>query len=251
MYVNQYDLSGKIAVVTGGASGVGAMTVKMFLESGVEGVIIADLNEELGQKFTAGLGPKCKYVKADITSMDSMSNVVKVTEETFGCPSILVHCAAICFPTPLDEDEGKFYKMIEVNVNGTFNVVKAVAPSMKKSDKPGSIVLLSSVAGLLGSALNAGYHAAKFAVRGMTYTFACELGPKIRVNDVCPGPTETPINEFARDIIKEMAGMWPIPRMGIPEEQAGMICWLCSDAASFVTGQDFIVDGGATCKFYP
>ncbi|MCD8151152.1 MAG: SDR family oxidoreductase [Clostridiales bacterium] len=252
MYVNKYDLSRKIGIVTGGASGIGRMTTQMFLESGMQGVVIIDVNEKLGKQVESELGSRCKYVKADLTNLEELETAVKITEDIFGHPSAVVHCAAVCFPSPLTGPAEDFYRQISINVNGTFNLVKAVAPSMLKSEENGSIVLMSSVAGLFGSAGGgAAYHGSKFAVRGMAKAFACELAPKIRVNTVCPGPTKTPMNEFSRDLINKQTKEWPIPRMGIPEEQAGTICFLTSDAASFITGQDIPVDGGATCKLYP
>lgn len=241
-------LEGKVAIVTGGAQGMGAAHVKRFIEEGAK-VVFTDINEELGQALATELGESAKFVKQDVTNEADWTNVVEQTEAAFGTIDVLVNNAGISMSKPLLEmTENDYRKIVEINQVSVFLGMKAVVPSMTKNGK-GSIVNISSMNGLVGGAV--GYTDTKFAVRGITKAAALQLGHlDIRVNSVHPGVIETPMvtQGDAVEVIKEFAKHIPMKRVAKPEEVSNLVLYLASDESSYSTGSEFVIDGGLTAQ---
>lgn len=239
-------LAGKVAIVTGGARGMGATHVRKFVDEGAK-VVFTDLNEEGGLALEKELGENVKFVIQNVTSAADWETVVKETENTFGPVNILVNNAGISMSKPLLEmTEEDYRKIVDINQVSVFLGTKAVVPSMQKAEN-GSIINISSMNGLVGGAV--GYTDTKFAVRGITKAAALQLAPiGIRVNSVHPGVIETPMvtQGDAAEAIKEFAKHIPIRRVAQPEEVSNLVLYLASDESSYSTGSEFVIDGGLT-----
>lgn len=237
-------LEGKVAVITGGARGMGASHVRKFVQEGAK-VVFTDLNEEGGMALANELGNNVKFVKQDVTKAADWINVVKEAEEAFGPVNILVNNAGISMNKNIFEiTEEEYRKIVEINQVSVFLGIKYILPSMQKTGN-GSIVNISSLNGLVGGAI--GYTDTKFAVRGLTKAAALQVaGLGIRVNSVHPGVIETPMvtQGDAVEVIKEFAKHIPIKRVAQPEEVTNLVMYLASDESSYSTGSEFIVDGG-------
>ncbi len=246
------DLSGKTAVVTGSATGIGKATVKRFAESGATVVVdyldkSADADELVDAVRNAG--GKAVAIQADVSEEGAVERLIGETVARFGGVDILVNNAGIehSYPvvdTPLDV----WQEVIRVNLTGPFLCSRAVARAMIERGKGGRIVNVSSVHEDLAMPKNASYTASKGGVRMFMRTLALELAPHgITVNDVAPGAIATPINRDVRkDPHKDEALLAEIPlgRVGEPDEIAAMCAFLASGAASYVTGSTFVIDGG-------
>ncbi|MEX2538557.1 MAG: glucose 1-dehydrogenase [Actinomycetota bacterium] len=242
-------LSGKVALITGAARGQGAAFARRFVAEGAE-VVLADLMDEDGKLLADELGEKARYVHHDVTSEASWDDAVQATTGAFGKLNVLINNAGILKWSPMHRVTLEDYMaVITVNQVGCFLGMKAAIRPMREADG-GSIINQSSTSGLEGMAGVISYSASKFAVRGMTKTAALELGRfGIRVNAVCPGGIDTqmgnPFDQKGEELQKNYE-MNPIPRIGSPEEVAGLMVFLASDESSFCTGADFVVDGGYT-----
>jgi 3alpha(or 20beta)-hydroxysteroid dehydrogenase len=244
-------LAGKVALITGGARGTGAVTARRFVEEGAQ-VVIADVRDELGQTTAADLG--AVYAHLDITHENEWDDVVAVTAERFGGLHVLVNNAAILLLASLAKTTvEEFERIMRVNALGTFLGIRAAIDPMTAGGG-GSIVNVSSIDGVYVAPGTGAYAASKFAVRGLTKTAALELGKfGIRVNAVCP---EAGNPEMIRPFIEamdpaELAKSRPLPPTPIrrrPEmlDVANTIVFLASDESSFYTGADFVLDGGTT-----
>lgn len=236
-------LEGKVAIITGAASGMGAAHVKMFVENGAK-VVISDIQEDKGNELAAELGDSAVFVKHDVTSEDDWDTVVKKAVDTFGTVDILVNNAGIDNDAVDLEDvkTDAYRKLIEINQTSVFFGMRAVTQVMKEQ-KSGSIVNISSAAGIAGSYKRLAYTSSKFAVRGMTKSAALELGEfNIRVNSVHPGVIRTPMT---KDIVSdELEASIPLKRAGEIKEVSYLVVYLASDESSYSTGSEFIVDGG-------
>ena len=203
-------LKNKVAIITGGARGMGASHVRLFASEGAK-VVFTDLNEEEGRILEKEIGGNVKFIKQDVTDAASWEKVVEDTEKIFGQVNILVNNAGISINKPLLEiTEDEYRKIVDINQVSVFLGTKAVAASMKKSGN-GSIVNISSMNGLVGGAI--GYTDTKFAVRGMTKAAAIQLSPLgIRVNSVHPGVIETPMvtEGDSYEVIKKLSKQIPI-----------------------------------------
>lgn len=246
-------LQGKVAVITGGARGQGAAHAKRFVEEGAR-VVITDLLKDEGEALAKQLGENVLFVEHNVASASDWDNVVKVTEETFGPIQILVNNAGISMSKPLEEvSEADFRKVIDVNQMSVFFSFKSVVPSMQKA-QGGSIINISSVAGLVGSPNNIAYTASKFAMRGMSKAGAGEFAKYgIRVNSIHPGMIQTPMfhkpdwtEEQNRKAIESITSGIPLKRLAQPEEVTNLVVYLASDESTYSTGAEFIVDGGLT-----
>ena len=239
-------LKNKVAIITGGARGMGATHVHLFVSEGAK-VVFTDLNEELGRLLEQQIGDNVKFIKHDVTDAAGWEKVVEETEIIFGQVDILVNNAGISMNKSLLEvTEAEYRKIVDINQVSVFLGIKAVAPSMEKAGK-GSIINISSINGLVGGAI--GYTDTKFAVRGLTKAAALQLAPLgIRVNSVHPGVIETPMvtEGDSYELIKQFAKQIPIRRMATPEEVSNMVIYLASDESSYSTGSEFVIDGGLT-----
>lgn len=239
-------LKNKVAIITGGARGMGASHVRLFASEGAK-VVFTDLNEEQGRILEKEIGGNVKFIKQDVTDAASWEKVVEDTEKIFGQVNILVNNAGISINKPLLEiTEDEYRKIVDINQVSVFLGTKAVAASMKKSGN-GSIVNISSMNGLVGGAI--GYTDTKFAVRGMTKAAAIQLSPLgIRVNSVHPGVIETPMvtEGDSYEVIKKLSKQIPIRRMAKFEEVSNLVLYLASDESSYSTGSEFVIDGGLT-----
>lgn len=239
-------LKDKVAIITGGARGMGASHVRLFIREGAK-VVFTDLNEEEGKLLEEELGSNAKFIKHDVTDASGWNKVVEETEKIFGPVNILVNNAGISMnKSILEITEREYRKIVDINQVSVFLGIKAVAPSMKKTETA-SIVNISSMNGLVGGAI--GYTDTKFAVRGMTKAAALQLSPYgIRVNSVHPGVIETPMvtEGEAYEVIKKFAKQIPMRRMAKPEEVSNLVLYLASDESRYSTGAEFIIDGGLT-----
>jgi 3alpha(or 20beta)-hydroxysteroid dehydrogenase len=239
-------LTGKVAIVTGGARGMGEATVRLLIEEGAR-VLIGDVLDEPGQALADELGADARYVHLDVTSKSDWTAAVTSAAE-MGALSVLVNNAAIIFQkTIMDTTEEDFMKIVSVNQLGVFLGMQSVFESLK-ANGGGSIINVSSIDGLQSKNSLVAYSSTKWAVRGMTKAAAMEMGKfKIRVNSVHPGGIFTAMHgsefmsqEDADSFYKNHA----IPRVGLPREVAALSAFLASDEATYSTGAEFIADGG-------
>jgi 3alpha(or 20beta)-hydroxysteroid dehydrogenase len=247
-------LSGKVALITGGAQGQGAAASRRFVEEGAQ-VVIGDIADEAGKPLAEELGESAHYVHLDVSDEHSWRAAVDEAVATFGTIDVLINNAGILMFANLTEMPVEdLDRLFRVNVFGCFLGMKTVAPVMIERGG-GSIVNSSSVEGLAGMSSLVGYTGSKFAVRGMTKAAAMELGPKgIRVNSVHPGMVDTGMTrQYAgEEGMKWAASRVALKRVGQPEDIAQMYVFLASDESSFSTGAEFVADGGctATHSFY-
>ncbi|MER7166043.1 glucose 1-dehydrogenase [Micromonospora sp. NPDC000207] len=233
-------LPGKTALVTGGAMGMGAATVRRFVTEGAN-VVVADVNLPKAAAIAAELGPSAVAEQLDVRSADEWATLVGRTEERFGTLDILVNNAGIADPAPLEQwDAARLQRTLDVNLIGVFNGIQAVVPAMKRVGG-GSIVNIGSVGALQGVPRMAGYVVAKWGVRGLTKTAALELGVHgIRVNAVHPGQIRTPMTDGVVFDTSNVA----LGRVGEPDDIARIVLFFASDDSAFVTGSEVAGDGG-------
>jgi NAD(P)-dependent dehydrogenase (short-subunit alcohol dehydrogenase family) len=248
-------LDGKVAIVTGGTSGIGERIVELFVEEGAK-VVVAARREQEGGALEKRLG--VRFIRTDVSSEADVKTMVDHAIKSFGRVDCLVNNAGI--PSPMvsisEIDVPTIDRLMAVNVRGVLLGIKHVAPVMI-AQKAGSIVSISSMAGLRGGVSGHIYSATKGAVLALTRSAGAELGEKgIRVNSISPGAIVTGI--FAKnagvegakaDKLSDMlkvgfAALQPIPRAGLPDDIARAAVYLASDGSSFVNGQDIVVDGG-------
>lgn len=237
-------LEGKVAIITGGANGMGETHARLFVSEGAK-VVITDIDSEKGEALAKELGNHAMFIKHDVSSETDWQQVVKKAEEAFGPISILVNNAGVSTSLSVEYSSLDDYQQV-VNINqiSVFLGMKYTVASMKKAEK-GSIINISSINGLSGGAI--GYSDTKFAVRGMTRAAARELAKyHIRVNSVHPGVINTPMvkNNEHYDRIQQMVQTLPLGRMAEPEEISQLVLFLASDDSSYSTGSEFIADGG-------
>jgi len=247
MTSNSGQLADKVVIVTGGARGLGAAFGMRIVDRGGRAVI-ADLLDDDGKQLAGQLGESARYVHLDVSDPAQWRQAVDFTISEFGRIDGLVNNAGVSTGQFVEhEPVDHFRAVLEVNLVGVFNGIQAVIAPMR-AEGGGSIVNISSAAGLFGLALTAGYGASKWGVRGLTKVAAVELaGDRIRVNSVHPGMTFTPMTEQVG--IQVGDGNYPntpMGRVGLPEEIAGAVSYLLSDDAAYTTGAEIAVDGGWT-----
>ena len=235
-------VAGKVALISGGARGMGASHARLLIEEGAK-VVIGDLLDAEGEALAAELGDAVRYVHLDVTSYEDWQNAVELAVREFGGLDILVNNAGIAnFGTIEEYTLEQWDKMIAINLTGVFYGIKAAVEPLKKSGK-GSIINISSTAGIQGYEALPGYNAAKFGVRGLSKNAALDLGRhNIRVNSVHPGVIRTPMTDELDTPQSHVA----LHRVGEPIELLNLVLFLASDESSFSTGAEFIADGGET-----
>jgi len=251
-----YDFSGKVAFVTGGSAGMGAATVRAFAEAGAA-VAIVDVDGAAAERFAAqlnGEGLQGLGIACDVSDEGQVKEAVARTVAAFGSLDMAFNNAGIMLPPVDSADEAAeaFDKIVAVNLRGVWASMKHELVQMRAQGS-GAIVNCSSLGGLVGGSGRATYHATKHGVLGQTKSVALQYGPHgVRVNAVCPGTIATPMVERMTaagelDLEASAAGV-PLGRLGRPEEVAAAVLWLCSDAASYVTGVALPVDAGYTAQ---
>jgi len=246
--VDRTRLDGVVALISGAARGQGECEARLLVERGAR-VVLTDVLDELGKEVAASLGDSARYITLDVGEASQWTDAVEFTRSSFGSLDVLVNNAGIVKAGALETVSTEDYmEAVRVNQLGCFLGMQAVIPTMKAQQR-GSIINVSSIAGLQGVAGAVPYVATKWAIRGMTKTAAIELGHDgIRVNSVHPGVIDTPMTfnpQFSAVDRQKVFDAFPIPRIGAPEEVAEMVAFLASDASSYSTGAEFIVDGGA------
>lgn len=242
-------LDGKVAIITGAASGMGAATARRFVSEGAR-VVIADLLEKEGSALASSLGGNARFEKLDVTDEANWKSVVEATTAHFGRLDILVNNAGISGSAEQDlYSTDAWHRIMAINATGVFLGTKYAVPAMKASGG-GSIVNLSSIAGLIGSeGIHMAYNASKGAVRLMTKSTAVQHGTDgIRANSVHPGvmpPMRTSGRTADPEVRARRMNVIPMRRPGESDEVANAILFLASDEASYITGTELVVDGGA------
>ncbi len=238
-------LDDKVAVITGGARGQGAAEAELFAAAGAQ-VVITDVLDE-GEATAERLGAAVDFLTHDVTSESAWASVVDTVLDRHGRIDVLVNNAGIFRTVGLTETTLEMWEqMIGVNQTGVFLGMKAVAPTMK-AQGTGSIVNISSIAGMRGAGLAHAYAATKWAVRGMSKSAAQELAPHgVRVNSVHPGIIDTAMLREFGDALPQIADRIPLGRVATADEVGKLVLFLASDDASYCTGQEFVVDGAMT-----
>ncbi|MFD1164530.1 SDR family NAD(P)-dependent oxidoreductase [Sphingobacterium daejeonense] len=245
------QLNDKVAIVTGGASGIGKAIVELFVKEGAK-VVVADLNEKLGNDLINSLGDAdVIFIKADASSAEDNKKIVEAAIENFGALHIAVNNAGIggeANPVADLSIEG-WKKVIDINLNGVFYGMHYQIPEIEKVG--GSIINMASILGAVGFAQSSAYVAAKHGVVGLTKSAGWEYATKgVRINAIGPGFISTPLvdDNLDADTLKYLETQHAFQRLGKPEEVAELTLWLASDKASFVTGSYYPVDGGYLAK---
>jgi NAD(P)-dependent dehydrogenase (short-subunit alcohol dehydrogenase family) len=252
-----YGLRGRVALVTGAASGIGQATARLFAEMGAR-VVACDIDADGGAATVQALGDAghdAVFVAADVTDDGALSAMLARAIEAFG----RLDCAANCAGVGAGDDathaypEDRWDQVISINLRGTWLAMRREIEAMLAQGDGGAIVNVSSTLGLRGSAFASPYSASKHGVLGLTRTAAIEYASAgIRVNAVCPGAIDTPMMDVTFErfpgLREGLIGFVPMGRMGRPDEVAQAIAWLASDAASFVTGEYLAVEGGLLAR---
>ncbi|WP_292991322.1 glucose 1-dehydrogenase [Mycobacterium sp.] len=235
-------LAGKVAVVSGGARGMGASHVRALVDEGAK-VVFGDILDADGEAVAKDVGGAAGYVHLDVTRPDDWQRVIAAAVEDFGGVDILVNNAGIINVGMIEDYElSEWQRILDINLTGVFLGIQAVVPTMKAAAR-GSIINISSIEGMAGTVACHGYTATKFAVRGLTKSTAMELGPSgIRVNSIHPGLIKTPMTEWVPEDIFQTA----LGRAAEPREVSSLVVYLASDESSYSTGSEFVVDGGCT-----
>lgn len=243
-------LSGKVAIITGAAQGMGEAHAKMFVAEGAK-VILTDVNETGGKALAESLGANAIFIKHDVRFAPEWKAVVEQGEAKFGTINVLINNAGIIgtISDTVNFTQADYQLVCDINQLGVFLGMQAVIPSMIKAGG-GSIVNISSIAGMIAckGSPNLAYVGSKFAVRGMSKQVAAEYGPNnVRCNSVHPGYILTPMMVAATDENGGGAGeLIPLKRMAKPSEVSCLVLFLASDESSFITGMEHVIDGGMT-----
>jgi NAD(P)-dependent dehydrogenase (short-subunit alcohol dehydrogenase family) len=241
-------LAGRVALVTGASSGIGAAAARALAAAGASVALVARRREPL-EALAAELGGDAALpLVADVADSGQVDAAVTATVERFGRLDAVVNCAGVSIPATLaDTDDATWRAVIDANLSGSFFVARAAAPRMGEG---GSIVNVGSELSQIGMEMCVAYCASKAGVIGLTKALAVELAPRIRVNAVCPGPVDTPMLSaefelFGEESRAETLARVPLGRLASPEEIAGAILYLTADAP-YATGTALALDGGST-----
>ena len=247
-------LEGKVALITGGARGQGEAEARLFAQEGAK-VVMADILDVEGAKLAAEigeLGGDALFVHLDVTNEHDWQNAISATLAKFGKLDVLVNNAAAWRGGQVEDTTAEHWDAImEVNAKGVFLGTKLAIPEMRKAGC-GSIINISSTAGLVGSVTSTAYSASKGAVRLLTKSTAIQYAAEgIRANSIHPGPIDTPMGDQVwpdAGSKEEVVDRTPVGRMGVPKDIAYGALYLASDESSFVTGSELVIDGGMTAQ---
>jgi NAD(P)-dependent dehydrogenase (short-subunit alcohol dehydrogenase family) len=246
------ELEGKVGIVTGGTSGIGRDTAVLFAKAGAK-VVVAGRREQEGNETVELIrtaGGEGLFVKTDVSKTAEVEALVQKAVQRFGRLDVAFNNAGIegVWVPIVRQSEEDWDRTIDINLKGVWLCLKYEIQQMLKQGGGGAIVNMASVTGLIGSAGAAAYSASKHGVIGLTKSAALETAKSgIRINAVCPAVIETPMGErlfSAPAVHKQVIGLHPIGRIGRPAEIAEAVLWMCSDRASFMTGQSLVLDGG-------
>ena len=252
-------MSGKVALVTGGAEGIGATVGRMIVDEGGS-VMLCDVQIDKARELAEELGDNAEAFELDVRNLDRWHEAVKATQERFGKLTVLCNIAGISEPgNVVDGTLDTWERTIDINLNGPYYGMRAALPAMESSGEPCAIVNIGSMIAIRAAAFVAAYSASKAGLLGLTRSVAldcAERGVPIRANMVHPGAIRTPMyNRYKysgadepENIERDFAATHPMNRIGEPEEVARAVVWLASDEASFTTGCDITVDGGGSIR---
>lgn len=231
-------LEGKVALVSGGARGMGAAHVREIVSEGGR-VVIGDILDAEGEALAKELGGSARFIRLDVTSEKEWDAAVALAVAEFGKLNILINNAGICTGGSIQEFTlEEWNRIIGINLTGQFIGIRAATPALIDA-APSSIINVSSTAGIEGISGLHGYSASKFAVRGLTRCVAIELADKgVRANTICPGTIATPMNEGL-----DVSGFNPMNRKADSREVAKLVVFLASDESPFISGSDVVIDG--------
>ncbi|WP_051591153.1 SDR family NAD(P)-dependent oxidoreductase [Bacillus sp. UNC438CL73TsuS30] len=243
-------LKNKVALITGSGSGIGKTTALLLSQEGAH-IIVTDINEKNGNQTVEEIhhqGGKAIFLQHDVSQEEHWARVVEESMKTFKSIDILFNNAGLFLLKPLLETSmEEWNKLMSVNVTGTFLGMKYVIPCMLKN-KRGSVINASSTAALIGAAGHTLYGASKGAIRTMSKDAAMEFGPYVRVNSIYPGFIKTQMVEYASRMAnkqpEEQARTIPLRRLGAPLDVAKMVLYLSSEESAYITGAEFVIDGG-------
>lgn len=233
-------LAGKVALISGGARGMGASHAREMVAHGAK-VVCGDILDAEGEVVVKELGEDARYVHLDVTRAEDWDGAVATAVAEFGGVDVLVNNAGILnIGTVEDFEMSEWHRILDINLTGVFLGIRSVVPAMKAAGH-GSIINISSIEGMAGTIASHGYTATKFAVRGLTKSTALELGQfGIRVNSIHPGLVKTPMADWVPEDIFQSA----LGRIAQPKEISNLVVYLASDESSYSTGSEFVVDGG-------
>lgn len=246
-------LAGKVALVSGGARGIGEAIARRFVAEGAS-VMIADVLEDEGRAVAENLGDAARFMRLDVTSSENWDAVIAATEAAFGKLDTLVNNAGvIVFKTLDDHSEAEMRRILDINLLGVMLGTQRAVPAIERAGK-GAVVNISSADGLDGANALTAYCASKWGVRGFTKAAALELGPRgIRVNSIHPGGIATPLanpTNIPRETFDTFFRIYPAQRAGDPSEIASAAVFLASDESAYCMGSELAVDGGLTAGHY-
>lgn len=244
-------VDGDVAIVTGARTGIGRATSERLAEEGAT-VVVTHYEQDGAQETVESIresGGEAVHMKLDVQSEADWQRVIAKTCEEVGCPTILINNAGVYMVKPITEiDQDDWQKLFDVNVKGVFLGMKHCAPVMEENGR-GSIINMSSVAGLAGVAGHTCYGGSKGAVRLMTKDMAMEVaGTGVRVNSIHPGVIDTKMVREEGPSMEEFRSMHPVDRIGEPEDVAHGALYLASEESKFVTGTELVIDGGFTAQ---
>lgn len=239
-------LTNKRILITGGARGIGKATAERFLQEGAQ-VIVLDRDATACQNLQQDLPELAGLLTADVADPEDVNRAFQELDTRFGALDVLINNAGISLRHPFIElSSEEWRRVLNINLNGVFYVAQQAAKRMLEQETGGVILNMGSTNGLTGYHYYADYNASKAGVIELSRSMALELGPKVRVNAVCPGFILTPMQEaeYTPEMQRAFADKLPLKRLGRPEDVAALFAFLASDDARFITGQYFVIDGG-------
>jgi meso-butanediol dehydrogenase/(S,S)-butanediol dehydrogenase/diacetyl reductase len=239
-------LTNKRILITGGARGIGKATAERFLQEGAQ-VIILDRDAAACQNLQQDFPELAGLLTADVADPEDVNRAFQELDTRFGALDVLINNAGISLRHPFMElSSEEWRRVLNVNLNGVFYVAQQAAKRMLQQKTGGVILNMGSTNGLTGYHYYADYNASKAGVIELSRSMALEIGPKVRVNAICPGFILTPMQEaeYTPEMQRAFADKLPLKRLGRPEDVAALFAFLASDDARFITGQYFVIDGG-------